>query len=96
MITIASRHSCRIQAFGTVQGVGFRYGTLFLAKKLDITGTVENLPDESVLILAQGSEDALLTFIARLEKGPTRAANVTHLVINWENGSVSTTDFTII
>lgn len=96
MITIASLRSCRIQAFGTVQGVGFRYGTLFLAKKLNIIGTVENLPDESVLIIAHGSEDALLTFIARLEKGPTRAADVTHLAIHWEQGSVSATDFTIL
>lgn len=88
--------SCCINVFGTVQGVGFRYGTLFLAKKLNICGTVENSPDASVLIHAQGPEHTLRSFIAQLEQGPTRAAHVTNLIVTWDDDALPATDFTII
>jgi acylphosphatase len=45
----------RVIFIGQVQGVGFRFTTRSIAKKLGITGTVRNLPDGSVEMIAQGT-----------------------------------------
>ena len=39
---------------GTVQGVGFRYTTMDVARRYDVTGFVRNLPDGTVEMLVQG------------------------------------------
>ncbi|MDE2660512.1 MAG: acylphosphatase [Acidobacteriota bacterium] len=44
---------------GLVQGVGFRWTAQRVARSLDITGTVRNLPDGTVEIEAHGSPEAL-------------------------------------
>ena len=41
---------------GRVQGVGFRYTSLRMAGRSEITGFVRNLPDGSVEMVAQGLE----------------------------------------
>ena len=48
-----------IQVFyeGNVQGVGFRYTVRHIAKGFDITGSVRNLRDGRVELLATGEED---------------------------------------
>ena len=40
------------------------------ARALGITGSARNLPDGAVEVVAQGEEDALRRFTARLERGP--------------------------
>ncbi|WP_294449823.1 acylphosphatase [uncultured Gemmiger sp.] len=45
--------------FGRVQGVGFRYRAYYTASRLGLTGWVENEPDGSVLLEAQGEADDL-------------------------------------
>lgn len=62
---------------GRVQGVGFRYGTLQIANQLGIVGTVQNLPDGTVKIIAEGSQLSLEKFIHRINAGPTPFAKVT-------------------
>ncbi|WP_068130401.1 acylphosphatase [Roseimaritima ulvae] len=52
---------------GTVQGVGFRATTAMLAENAGVTGTVRNLPDGSVELVAEGwpgDVDAYLDRIA--------------------------------
>ena len=44
---------------GEVQGVGFRYVTRSLAQQLGVTGGVENLPDGTVRLVAEGDENTL-------------------------------------
>ncbi len=44
---------------GRVQGVGFRYTTLQLARQLAVAGTVQNCADGSVKVVAEGPEEAL-------------------------------------
>lgn len=51
---------------GRVQGVGFRYTTERLANDLGITGTVKNLPDGSVEMIAQGDQKMLQKLIDML------------------------------
>ncbi len=59
-----------IQVRGRVQGVGFRYFTVGLARNLDLKGTVLNLPDGSVKAVVEGDERVVKTFIERLREGP--------------------------
>jgi acylphosphatase len=58
---------------GRVQGVGFRYSALRQARSLGIRGTVANMPDGSVEVLAEGEEARLALFLRWLEKGPPGA-----------------------
>ena len=54
----------RIQVLysGTVQGVGFRYSVKSVANGFEVTGTVRNLADGRVELLAEGVKDELEAF----------------------------------
>ncbi len=56
------RRSLQIYYSGRVQGVGFRYTVKMLASGFEITGTVRNLPDGRVELLAEGESDELEAF----------------------------------
>lgn len=47
---------------GSVQGVGFRYTTKSLAAGFEVTGTVRNLPDGRVELIAEGERGELEAF----------------------------------
>ncbi len=55
---------CRVVLFysGRVQGVGFRYTVRQLAAGYEVTGTVRNLPDGRVELVAEGARDELEAF----------------------------------
>ena len=67
---------------GRVQGVGFRYYVLGVARPLNLRGTVRNLPDGSVEVLARGSTSDLESLVAGLRLGP-RMARVTDVRLGW-------------
>jgi acylphosphatase len=52
---------------GNVQGVGFRFTVYRIAKEFGIHGTVENLPDGTVEIYAQGTFEPLNLFLAKIQ-----------------------------
>jgi acylphosphatase len=54
-------------ARGRVQGVGYRYYVTGCARKAGISGFVKNLPDGSVLIVAEGSDGAIDTFVRMVQ-----------------------------
>ncbi len=58
---------------GRVQGVGFRYHTLEIAKEFNINGFVRNITDGSVYIQAAGTKDEVESFIAWCNYGPRMA-----------------------
>ena len=58
---------------GRVQGVGYRYFAALKANEMGITGWVKNAIDGSVIIIAQGIEEEIETFIDFLYIGPTRS-----------------------
>jgi len=62
-----------IKIRGKVQGVNFRYYTTLEARKLGLTGTVENLDDGSVLVKAEGELSSIETLIRWCWKGPLLA-----------------------
>lgn len=58
---------------GRVQGVGFRYFTREMADAFDITGTVRNVSDGDVEIVASGTPENLRSFKEQIELGPAGA-----------------------
>lgn len=65
---------------GVVQGVGFRYFTLHLARSLGLGGYVKNRMDGAVEVEVEGEEGAVRAFIDDLSIGP-RAAHVTGMEV---------------
>ena len=53
---------------GRVQGVGFRYTTLSIARGLDITGYVRNAPDGSVELVVEGPAEQVESFIKSIKE----------------------------
>jgi acylphosphatase len=53
---------------GHVQGVGFRYTTLQVAKEFDVTGRVANLVDGRVQLDVEGNVREINAFVAALEE----------------------------
>jgi len=52
---------------GRVQGVGFRVQTLAVARGFEVSGTVQNLVDGRVYVLAEGEEREVRDFIKELQ-----------------------------
>jgi acylphosphatase len=68
---------------GIVQGVGFRYFVLHQARKLDLTGWVQNRFTGDVEILAEGDRSRLEIFIDEIKVGP-RSAHIKEVRIDWQ------------
>ena len=52
---------------GHVQGVGFRYQTMCVAKGFDVTGYVQNMVDGRVHLYAEGEESEVVAFQTEVE-----------------------------
>lgn len=68
-------HRIRVEVDGVVQGVGFRPFVYRLARELDVAGWISNSGD-GVLIEAEGSVQAVETFLHRLKTGAPASARV--------------------
>jgi acylphosphatase len=53
---------------GRVQGVGFRYTACEIARRLDVTGYVENLGDGRVHLVVEGEPADLANLLALIEQ----------------------------
>jgi acylphosphatase len=51
---------------GHVQGVGFRYTAIHVARGFEVVGYVRNLPDGRVELLAEGNEAEIARFLDAL------------------------------
>jgi len=63
----------KLHITGRVQGIFFRSGTKKIADALGITGSVQNLSDGSVEVIAQGNDAQLDQLITYCHKGPILA-----------------------
>jgi len=59
---VANRRRLKIFYSGRVQGVGFRYTAKTVAAGFEITGSVRNLPDGRVELVAEGARKELESF----------------------------------
>ena len=53
---------------GRVQGVGFRYSTVQVAKEFEVTGFVKNLADGRVQLEAEGARTEVDAFVKAVEE----------------------------
>ncbi|WP_034444369.1 acylphosphatase [Butyrivibrio sp. AE2032] len=58
-----------ITVYGFVQGVGFRYRTIYAAGLVGATGWVRNNPDGSVSMEIQGTEEQIDKVFQMVEQG---------------------------
>ena len=61
-------HHETLRFSGRVQGVGFRYTALQLAREFEVAGYVQNLPDGRVCIEAEGDAREVSAFVAAIEE----------------------------
>ncbi|KRK97936.1 hypothetical protein FD04_GL000911 [Secundilactobacillus odoratitofui DSM 19909 = JCM 15043] len=73
-----------ISVQGHVQGVGFRWTTLRLARQLHIVGWVKNEADGSVTIRAQAPQAQLDEFLQAIKASPSPYATVSNVTISKE------------
>lgn len=67
---------------GRVQGVGFRWWTRARALEFGLTGSVGNLPDGRVEVIAEGSRAGCERLLAAL-RGHDTPGRVTNVVQRW-------------
>lgn len=79
-----------IEVYGRVQGVGFRYSALQMARQYNIKGFVKNRVDGSVFIEAEGSHHQINEFISWCYEGSS-FSRVTDVVVT--NGTLKNYDF---
>lgn len=61
-------HRMTVHFSGHVQGVGFRYSVLQVAKGFEVGGYVKNLSDGRVELVAEGSRDEIEPFLAAIQE----------------------------
>ena len=57
---------CTVYYCGQVQGVGFRYTTQRIARRFDVCGYVENLPDGRVHLVVEGESKEVELFLSEV------------------------------
>jgi acylphosphatase len=68
LFTMPDVHHETVFFSGHVQGVGFRYSVLQVAKEFEVTGFVRNLADGRVQLDAEGTEADVAAFISSVEE----------------------------
>lgn len=71
-----------VHVSGQVQGVGFRWWTRSRALELGLRGTVTNLADGRVEVVAEGGEPALRALLDLL-RGPQPPGQVANVAERW-------------
>jgi len=72
-----------VKVKGRVQGVGYRYYVADGAQQTNVTGCVRNMPDGSVQVIAEGTEDLLLKFVRYLHAAGDPVIFVSHVEVEW-------------
>jgi len=70
----------RFLVSGRVQGVGYRYFAFDAARREGLAGSVRNLDDGRVEVIAEGEAEAVTRFERAIRQGPSRA-RVEHAIV---------------
>jgi len=65
------------------------------ARRLHLVGTIQNMPDGSVRVEAEGKEEDLRAFISILKEGSI-FSSVEHVDVAWEEPRGNYSDFRIV
>lgn len=87
------RLTCTIS--GRIQGVLYRDFARRVAMRLALVGTVQNLPQGTVCVIAEGEEKKLHQFVKFLSKGPP-LARVDNVLVKWDEATGEFSDFRIV
>ncbi|MFA5831523.1 MAG: acylphosphatase [Candidatus Paceibacterota bacterium] len=87
------RIECKIT--GRVQGVFYRDFANLNARELGLTGTVCNMGDGSVAVVAEGEKEDLQKFLVRLQKGTPRS-KVEKIETKWFPASGDFANFQVL
>jgi len=90
-----SEATCTIRVCGRVQGVFYRGSTVDEASSLRLAGTVRNLPDGSVEVVATGPRERLERLIDWCRRGPP-AAHVENVDVRWHAQPVRFASFATV
>ncbi len=82
-------------ASGKVQAVAYRIYAQDSATLLGLTGSVRNLPNGTVEIVAQGTPDILKDFIEYLHEG-SLMAKVDSVAVDWTTPKVTYEEFSVL
>jgi acylphosphatase len=78
-----------------VQGVGFRYFLVDIAKPLKLRGWVRNRPDGAVELVAEGERAELERLLQAAREGP-RHARIDKVDVEWEPAAGGLAPFDLI
>ena len=85
----------RFLVSGRVQGVGFRYFTRDAARREGIQGTVQNLDDGRVEVVAAGDAEAMTRFERAVRRGPA-GSRVEHVMVEPAPPAAAAADFRVL
>ena len=89
------RSRMRIYYSGQVQGVGFRFTVKSLVTGFEVVGTIRNLPDGRVELIAEGEKGELEAFRTAI-----RESGMEHFIrnedIEWSNATGEFRGFEIV
>jgi len=83
-----------VRVTGRVQLVMYRDFATRKARGLRLVGEVQNLPDKSVRVVAEGPRDALEKYVKKLRKGPL-LARVDDVTVRWGEATNNYKNFSI-
>lgn len=78
---------------GWVQGVGFRFTTVHVARGYEVVGFVRNLPDSRVELMAEGARQEVERFFAAVQGKMGRHIEKTQ--VNWLPATGGFEDFDV-
>ena len=85
----------KLKVFGDVQGVWYRASTAGVARDLKLKGYAKNLSDDSVEVVATGSEENLLKLKKWCEQG-SKHSNVERMEEEWSESEERFEDFEVL
>jgi len=88
-------HRVTVFYSGRVQGVGFRGTVRHLARGYDVTGTVRNLPDGRVEVIAEGAKAELTAFLTGIAESEL-SGFIAKQQENWQPAQGNLRGFTIV